>query len=210
MDILQSPSVGFLVLLFGTLFLAGEILVRTRGILGIIGLALVSIFFSYHLSGDMISWIVLLYVAGLLFVIIDGKFINDGTLAVIGLLLMMVSVILPAPSLIYGALSAFGLIIGAALSPLLLKIFPSRKMWSKMTLLDRLTSEAGYNSVNSSHLLLVGERGKAITPFRPVGNIEIDGKTYSAVSVGEWIDSGSSIIVVKVEGTRIVIQKVEE
>ncbi len=209
MDFLLIPSVGFLMLLLGTLFLVGEMLVRTKGLLGVVGLALVTSFFVFHLSGDNIIWILLLYVTGLLLIFIDGKLINDGTLAVIGLIMMIAAVIIPAPSLIYGVLSAFGLITGAALSPLLLKIFPSRKMWSKMALKDRLTSEAGYNSVNSSHLKLVGEKGKAITPFRPVGTIEIEGKHYSAVSDGEWIDSGSEIVVVKVEGTRIVIEKVK-
>lgn len=210
MDFLLIPSMGFLVLLFGTLFLVGEMLVRTRGLLGIIGLAFVTSFFIFHLSGDLILWIALLYIAGLLFVFIDGKFINDGTLAVIGLLMMIASVIIPAPSVVYGILSAFGLIMGAAIAPLLLKIFPSRRMWSKMALKDRLTSEAGYNSVNSSYFTLVGKKGITITPFRPVGNIEINGKSFSAISDGEWIESGSDIVVIKVDGTRIVIRKVEE
>ncbi|MFZ3588167.1 NfeD family protein [Bacillus sp. DJP31] len=210
MDFLLIPSVGFLVLLLGTLFLVGEMLVRTKGVLGVIGLALVTSYFVFHISSENIFWILFLYISGLLFVFIDGKFINDGTIAVIGLIMMITAVIIPAPTIIYGVVSAFGLLMGAALAPLLLKKFPSRKMWSKMALKDRLTSEEGYNSVNSTFPALVGEKGKAITPFRPVGTIEINGKHFSAVTDGEWVDSGVDIIVVKVDGTKIVIKKVGE
>lgn len=210
MDLLLIPAVGFFILLLATLFLVGEMLVKAKGIFGIIGIALITTYFLFHHSGENFIWIVGLYVVGLLLVFLDGKFINDGTVAVIGVILMSAAVAIPAPSILYGVLSAFGLIFGGILSPLLLKVLPSREMWSKVALKDRLTSEKGYNSINSSYLSLVGKKGKTITPFRPVGTIEIEGTHYSALSDGEWIESGIDIFVVKVDGTKIVIQKVEE
>jgi membrane-bound ClpP family serine protease len=210
MDFLLIPSVGFLILLLGTFFIVGEMLVKARGVFGILGLALIATYFTFHSTGENFILILALYIAGLLLVFIDGKFVNDGTLAVIGMILMTISVVIPAPSLLYGVLSGFGLIIGALLSPLLLKVLPSREVWSKITLKDRLTSEAGYNSVNADHLSLLGAKGKTITPFRPVGTIEIKNEHYSAVSEGEWIESEVEIEVVKVEGTRIVVKRVEQ
>ncbi|MBM7660823.1 membrane-bound ClpP family serine protease [Bacillus mesophilus] len=209
MDFLLIPSVGFFILLLGTFFIVGEMLVKARGIFAILGLALIASYFTVHNTGDNFILILALYIAGLLLVFIDGKFVNDGTLAIIGMILMTVSVVIPAPTLLYGVLSGFGLIIGAFLSPLLLKILPSREMWSKITLKDRLTSEAGYNSVNSTHVSLLGAKGKTVTPFRPVGTIEIENNHYSAVSEGEWIESEVEIEVIKVEGTRMVIKRVE-
>ncbi|WP_456278270.1 NfeD family protein [Bacillus sp. AK128] len=210
MDFLLIPSVGFLILLIGTLFLVGEMLVRARGIFGILGLALIASYFTFHNTGENFIIILGLYVVGLLFVFIDGKFVNDGTLAIVGMILMTISVVIPAPTIIYGVLSGFGLIVGGLLSPLLLKVLPSREMWSKMALKDRLTSEEGYNSVNSAYLELVGKKGVTSTPFRPVGTIEVDEKHYSAVSDGEWIEGGVEVEVIKVEGTRILIKRVED
>lgn len=210
MNLLMLPAVGFFILLLATLFLVGEMLVKTKGIFGILGLALITTYFVFHNTGDHLIWIVALYVGGLFLVFLDGKFINDGTVAIIGVIMMVVAIVIPAPSILYGVLSAAGLIVGGLLSPFFLKVFPSREMWSKVALKDRLSSEQGYNSLNSSYATLVDKRGKTITPFRPVGTIEIDDKHYSAVSDGEWIESGIEIVVVKVDGTKILIKRVEE
>lgn len=210
MSLLMLPAVGFFILLLATLFLVGEMLVKTRGLFGILGLALITTYFVFHNTGDHLIWIVALYVGGLFLVFLDGKFINDGTVAIIGVIMMVAAVVIPAPSILYGVLSAAGLIVGGLLSPLFLKVFQSREMWSKVALKDRLTSEQGYNSLNSSYATLVDKRGKTITPFRPVGTIEVDDKHYSAVSDGEWIESGIEIVVVKVDGTKILIKRVEE
>jgi membrane-bound ClpP family serine protease len=210
MDFLLNPSVGFLVLLLGTLFLGGEMLVKARGVFGLVGIALIAGYFTFHNTGENFLLILGLYIVGLLFVFIDGKFVNDGTLAIVGLILMTISVVIPAPSIVYGVLSGFGLITGALLSPLFFKILPSREMWSKIALKDRLTSDKGYNSVNSTHLKLIGTKARTLTPFRPVGTIEVDGEQFSAVSNGEWIDSGVEVEITKVEGTRILVRRVEQ
>jgi membrane-bound ClpP family serine protease len=210
MDFLLIPSVGFLILFLATLLLIGEMLVKVRGLFGLLGLALITTYFVFHISGENVLWILLLYTVGLFLVFIDGKFINDGTVAIIGLIMMVAAVAIPAPSIMYGILSSFGLIIGAALSPLFLKVFPSRDMWSKLALKDRLTSEQGYNSINKSYELLVGKHGLSTTAFRPVGTIEIEGNHYSAISDGEWIEKNVEIVVVQVDGTKILIKKVEE
>ncbi|WP_246945863.1 NfeD family protein [Bacillus pinisoli] len=210
MDFLFIPSVGFLILLLATLLLAGEMLVKAKGVFGVIGLVFIASYFTVHNTGDNFIFILSLYVAGLLFVFIDGKFINDGTLAVVGIILMVISVVIPAPTILYGVLSGFGLIVGALLSPLFLKVLPSREMWSKIALKDRLTSEQGYNSVSADYVSLIGKNGITVTPFRPVGTIDIDGKHYSAISDGEWIESEVKVEVMKVEGTRIVIKRVGE
>nr|WP_272495868.1 NfeD family protein [Bacillus pinisoli] len=190
--------------------MAGEMLVKAKGVFGVIGLVFIASYFTVHNTGDNFIFILSLYVAGLLFVFIDGKFINDGTLAVVGIILMVISVVIPAPTILYGVLSGFGLIVGALLSPLFLKVLPSREMWSKIALKDRLTSEQGYNSVSADYVSLIGKNGITVTPFRPVGTIDIDGKHYSAISDGEWIESEVKVEVMKVEGTRIVIKRVGE
>ncbi len=66
---------------------------------------------------------------------------------------------------------------------------------------------AGYHS-SISYNELLGKNGTAETFFRPSGYISIDGKKYDAVSEGEFIDKGSNLTVILVEGNRIVVKKI--
>lgn len=207
MDILVSPTVGFFVIFLGSLFLFGELLVKAKGIFALLGISIMTLYFTYHVDG-MGFWVILLYLVGLTFIILDGKFIGDGTLAFIGLLLMILGLALPAPGFLYGALAGMGLVVGAASSFLFLKVFPRRNLWSKMTLKYQLSGEKGYNSLNESYKQLVGKQGKTVTPFRPTGTIEIEGKQYSATTENLWLESGQNVVVVDVDGTRILIKPV--
>ncbi|WP_270179296.1 NfeD family protein [Alkalihalobacillus sp. CinArs1] len=208
MDILAVPAIGFIVVLLGVLFLFGEILVRTKGIFGLIGILILTLYFSFHLTSTVsILWMGLVFAVGLGLVVLDGKLLNDGTFGLIGILIMVTAVALPSPSFIYGLLVSSGFLLGAAASFLFLKVFTARKMWTKMTLKDRLSGDMGYNSMNSEYKDLVGHTAKAITPFRPSGTIEVNNKKYSAISVGRWIDEGTTVTITDVDGTRILIEE---
>lgn len=65
---------------------------------------------------------------------------------------------------------------------------------------------SGYHS-SVSYNELIGKTGTAETFFRPSGYILIDGKKYDAVSEGEFIDKGSNLKVILVEGNKIVVKK---
>ncbi|WP_413380169.1 NfeD family protein [Alkalihalobacillus sp. 1P02AB] len=210
MEWLDHATIGFIVILLGTLFLFGELLVRAKGLFALLGVAIMATYFTYHLSGDVGFWIVLLYLIGLTLIIVDGKFITDGTVAVIGVILMIAALAIPSPSLVYGLLVSMGFLIGGFGSFLFLKVFPSRNMWDKMTLKDKLSSEMGYNSINEKYTELVGKKGKTLSPFRPTGTVEIDGEGYSATSGNKWIEANVPVEVVSVDGTRILIKEWEQ
>ncbi|WP_100372431.1 NfeD family protein [Bacillus sp. FJAT-45037] len=207
MEWLDSATIGFFVVFLGTLFLFGELLVRMRGLFAILGVAIMAMYFSYHLAGDVGFWVVILYVIGLLLIIVDGKVITDGTVALLGLLLMITGLALPAPDLIYGILVSMGFLVGGFSSGLFLKVFPSRNLWSRLTLKDRLTNEMGYNSMREDYRQLIGQHGKTISPFRPTGTVEINDKHYSATSGSQWLEGNIEVEVVDVDGTRIVVKR---
>lgn len=208
-DWLDSATVGFLVVALGTLFLIGELLVRARGLFGLLGLGLISVYFLHHLNGDAGTWVIIFYLIGLGLIIFDGNVTSDGTIAAIGIIFMIVGLAVPAPDMVYSILVGMATIVGAFSSLLFLKVFPHRNMWAKMTLKDTLSSEAGYNSMNESYKDLIGKQGKALTAFRPTGTAEIDGEPYSATSGSQWIQSGADIEVVSVDGTRILVKAIE-
>lgn len=209
MEIFDFVWIGFVLTGLGSLFLIGEVLVNARGIFGLLGIGFISVYFgAYTMETSSLILMLILYFVGLLLIIIDGKALNDGTLATIGVGIMITSVALAAPSFASGLYAVLGVVLGTLGSLLFLKVFRKREMWTKIALKDQLTSEAGYNSLNEKYAELINEVGMTITDLRPVGTIKIDNKEYSAISNGKWIEKNTEIKVIQVDGTRILVEKV--
>lgn len=209
--ILQSDWIGLFIVGLGTMFLIGEILVNARGIFALLGIGFI-VYYFYHFLMDPSTFVIMLiiYFVGLLLIIIDGKIVNDGTLATLGVVGMILSVVLPAPNFYAGLYAVIGIILGGAASFLFLKVFKSRNMWSKIALKDRLTTEKGYTSLSEEYERLIGKEGITKTDLRPVGTIEIEGKDYSAISNAQWMNKGTKVIVVEVDGTKILVKELKQ
>ncbi|WP_096188394.1 NfeD family protein [Evansella halocellulosilytica] len=205
MEMLDNATFGFFVVFIATLFIFGELMVRAKGLFGILGVVIMALYFSHHLTATASLWIVVLYLVGLMLIIFDGKVTGDGSIAVVGILLMILGLAIPSPGIIYGILVAMALILAVPTSYLFTKVFPSRDMWSKLTFKDKLSSEHGYNSMNESYKELVGKSGVTKTPFRPTGTVEIEGTLYSATTDNQWVESEQKVKVISADGTRIVV-----
>ena len=55
---------------------------------------------------------------------------------------------------------------------------------------------------------LINREGIAVTPLRPGGNIEIDGKNVKAASTGELIPKGTRVSVTDAAGDHVVVRPV--
>ncbi|NIK13376.1 NfeD family protein [Alkalibacillus almallahensis] len=190
-------------------FFFGEILIRMKGIGALIGVITIGMYFSANLSLMDLIFVGIGFAVGLGMIIVDGKFLNDGILGSIGFIVLNFSIAFAAPDALSATYSIAGVILGSVCSLILLKVpkLPKRKMWGKMTLKDQLTSDQGYNSINESHTQLVGKTGVTETILRPTGTIVIDEERYDAVSQAEWIERGEKIKVVSVDGTRILVER---
>lgn len=82
----------------------------------------------------------------------------------------------------------------------------NKKYKEKATLKDgavvNLTKEG-----NPDFNFLVGKEGEVIADLKPSGKAEIDGKIYDVTCVKEYIYATNKIKVVKIEDTRIVVEK---
>ncbi|MDA8354536.1 MAG: nodulation protein NfeD [Firmicutes bacterium] len=195
---------GLMVFLAGML-LVTEFLVQARGLAGIGGAALLSVYAISQTPG-LHGWSVGLLLIGVLLLLLDGKLIQDGTLSALGLILMLVGLVLPTGDFLTGSLVAVMWILGLFSGLFSLKILPRRKLWDRLVLKQSLTSDTGYRSVNEQTLELVGRKGRAVSHLRPSGTIELDGERYSGISDGVWIEKGTPIRVVSVDGTRILVE----
>lgn len=211
MPILSAyPILSLIVILFATMFVFGEVLVKAKGILAILGLGLITFYFSVFLDPSMVLIVGLVYGLGLILIFIDGELINDGLLGSVGVLLMIGSLAFASPNLTTGLYAFLGLLFGAGLSIVWLKILPRRALWSKVILADRLDSASGYNSVNPSYQSFVNRTVETTTDLRPVGRILVDDQEYSAISNGQFIAKGEQVEIISVDGTRILVEKLHE
>ena len=56
---------------------------------------------------------------------------------------------------------------------------------------------------------LVGKSGVALTPLRPAGIAEIEGKRVDVMTAGEFLAKGCHVTVVKAEGMHILVSEAE-
>ncbi|RLL48066.1 nodulation protein NfeD [Oceanobacillus piezotolerans] len=210
MEIFELAWIGLIITSLGTLFLIGEVLVNARGVFALLGIGFMSVYFGAYVETDSFIIMLILYFIGLFLIILDGKVINDGTFATIGFVIMLIAVAIAAPDFTSGLYSVLGVLIGTGASFIFPKVFKKRQMWTKLALKDQLTSEAGYNSMNMEYGKLLNKKGRTLTDLRPVGTIRIDGKDYSAISNGQWIQKNTIVSVVQVDGTKILVEIIDE
>lgn len=80
--------------------------------------------------------------------------------------------------------------------------------WRKVTLANRQKREEGYLAPPQELESLLGCRGVAATPLRPAGAALIEGKKIDVVTEGDFISPGTPVLVIRVEGTRVVVKAV--
>ncbi|MCM8784588.1 MAG: hypothetical protein NC818_07510 [Candidatus Omnitrophica bacterium] len=88
------------------------------------------------------------------------------------------------------------------------KLFPKSGFWKKLRLEEQETKEAGFKSFKGDLSELINKEGRTLSHLRPVGICLIDGKRMEAISEGGiFIEQDKPIMVVKVEGNRIVVRE---
>src|SRR5690625_5284339 len=123
MDIFDLQWIAVVITGLGTLFLIGEVLVNARGLFALLGIGFITVYFTAYVETGSFILMLIIYFAGLLLIVIDGKLLNDGTLATLGLASMLISVALAAPDLTSGLYAVLGVLVGGAASFLFLKVF---------------------------------------------------------------------------------------
>lgn len=128
-----------------------------------------------------------------------------GLMGILGLLCLA-----GASYLSYTKLSSLAGIIVSVVSivaiVLLIRIFPKTAFWKKMRL-EKTT--AGYSATREGLESLAGKEGIILTPLRPVGTAIIDNKRIDVVTEMGMIDKDKRIVVVKVEGNRVVVKEMK-
>lgn len=204
-----QSTIREILLIIGFLGLIIEATTPGFGIPGTMGLLSLALFFGGHMIAGVGNWFYVgLFILGVVLLLIEVFLIPGfGLAGISGIILIFVSIFFTLGG---GekALYSIGVVavILLILFIILLVLFPKIPIWKKLGLKEKLETEKGYTSYTKIDEL-IGKEGVVTTTLRPAGTIEIDGKKYDALSLGEFIEKGEKIKVIKVEGGKIIVEK---
>lgn len=208
--IIDSSMVQSLLLIVIFLSILVEIKTGGTGVGALLGLIAAAVFWgSSYVKGLVSLYQIAIFIVGVIFIIIEILTPTVGLLAGIGVVAIFYSLILAMGGDINAIyMMVISLVIAIIIFAIIIKKLPSSKLWKKIILTNTSSTEQGYvSSVDYSQYL--NKEGIVLTELRPSGSVEIDGVPVDVVSEGKFISKGEKVRVVKIEGMRIIVRKVE-
>jgi membrane-bound serine protease (ClpP class) len=215
--LLTHPIISSLLITIGMLGIILELRTPGFGVPGALGIASLALFFWGHWLVALAGWEeMLLFGSGIVLLILEIFVIPGfGIAGTLGIAALLAGLSL---SLVGGGASwefivrafarvVFSLLAALVASLALLRYIPRLPFGRRLVLQTGLAAGEGYGSAPEQDRSWLGKTGTAHTPLRPAGIAEFDGERVDVVSDGEFIDSGSPIAVVRVDGNRIVVRQ---
>ncbi len=204
---LTSSEVAAILLIIAMIAFVAELFIPGFGAAGFLSIFCFILYFAgSFLAGHTQWWTALIFLAGLILVGIELFVPGFGVFGISGMVALVLAIILAAPSLQQGVfLLAVALIAVAIALPVFIKFFGSSRLFNRLVLATTEQPELGYTHITASKTDLVGKSGRAITPLRPVGSIEIGSMRLDAMAQGSFIDQGTSVQVIQVAGSKIIV-----
>ena len=176
------------------------------GILSLLSLATYIALHSY--STGLSIFVFLLFIGGLALIGLE-MFVPGGIVGTVGIITVVYAIIYVNKSTYH---IAFILVVSLILAVILYyvnrNVFHKKLMFlDRLVLNDSISTEDGYVA-SESRVELVGKKLKAYTDLRPAGVAILDNEKLDVVTDGDFIEKGNEIVIVRVEGRRIVVKKI--
>ena len=105
-----------------------------------------------------------------------------------------------------GAYALAGIVVCTIIMVIIwMKYFPGSRIGKKIIVEQSLSA----SKASSDYSDLAGKEGVTASELRPSGFAVIDGKRIDVVTQGEMISKGEKVKVIKIEGSRVVVQATE-
>lgn len=200
------PQIKVILLTIIITGLLAEIKTAGAGIAGGIAMIAAVALFGMDFFGGDGSWLeILLFIGGLGFLMLELFIPGFGLFGVAGLLCLFASFYYVLggnqAALIWLAVS---IVAAIAVFALLIKYLPQNRAWNLFVLKDEQKNSEGYSSAPDLADFL-GKEGIAVTILRPAGTALFDNQRVDVVTGGDYLESGTRIVVVKVEGSKVIV-----
>ncbi len=209
---LTNPNISVLLFSAGVWIIIADVLFlgASTGLL-LVGGALLALFFGGHLFAYLAGWeAIILFAIGIGFLFAE-VFVVPGSVAVgiVGITctgLGMVLVFGGVNMAMWAILKFLALSTVATVACYMLA--PHMRLFDHLILKEELTTDAGFVATPvNPHAHLMGVEGFALTPLHPAGYARLGSARVEVVSEGEFIERDDRVVVVQVEGDKIVVRK---
>jgi len=153
---------------------------------------------------------IVLFTLGIIFMVTEFFEPGIGIFGIVGIVLMVIDIFILAENFVQGLILFAALAIIVLLFVLMLLLFASKGILPKKLVLSESTdNESGY--VASAKVELnEGDEGVTVTYLRPAGKAAFGDTKYDVVSEGEFVESGVSVKVLSVVGSKITVKPIEK
>jgi membrane-bound ClpP family serine protease len=155
----------------------------------------------------MAEWttVISLIVIGLILLIVEIIFIPGTTvIGLIGFAIMVVGVGLSFKY--FGPETGWTTMGGAAvLSGVLIYLSFKSNLWGRFALRSSIKSKVNEGELDH---LSPGQEGITVSALRPVGKAELFNKLFEVKTLGEYVDSGTKIRIIKVLSNQIIVEPI--
>jgi membrane-bound ClpP family serine protease len=153
--------------------------------------------------------IITLFIVGIILIILELLVIPGfGVSGILGIAALFAGIIFISNTWYEAVLYSFGtIIILGILVYWSFRFKGTRKIWERLSLSTRQTNDTGYTAPKNSYEDYLGRYGTAITQLRPAGTADFQGDRVDVVTEGGYIEAGSKVKVIAVEGVRIIVRE---
>ena len=155
--------------------------------------------------------IIICFLLGIGFLILEAFMPGFGAPGLVGIVLEVVTLVLTWNA--HGPMATLGLLLiilaalAIAVSTSLRSLSKGKLGKSKLVLNETESNEAGYRSAEDMQVF-VGREGTTSTVLRPTGIADFDGVRMNVSSEGDFINAGTKVRIISVEGQKIIVRTV--
>jgi len=155
----------------------------------------------------VIEWITVisLILFGLFLIIAEIIFVPGTTLVgILGFIFLLLGVGLSFNY--FGSETGWTIVgVSAVVSGLIVYYSFKANIWGRFSLKSSIKSKVNEGEVD---LLTVGTEGLTVSALRPVGKATLGEKMYEVKTLGEYLDSGSRVRVIKIIMNQIIVEPI--
>jgi len=154
-----------------------------------------------------VSWIsITLFIVGIGLLVVEMFEPGFGFFGIFGVLSLIGCIFVTASTVTEGImLTAFFFVIVLIMLGIFLFFVSKGKLPGRLVLKDSESRDDGYSGTMELNDYM-GKTGIVSSICRPVGNVDFDGVKMEVVTLGEFIEKGTTVEVIEVEGNRVVVK----
>ncbi len=210
---LTNPTISTLLFTIAFWCMIIEFHIPGFGFFGFTSIVCFALFFGGHLFAYMAGLeVIITFVIGLILLLVEIFVIPGfGATGITGILCLCYSIIQLYGG-IFVAIHALGwLMLYTVIAGIIVyKLAPKLGLFKSLVHNKTMEAEDGFVAVDVNAFdNLLGVQGVTLSICRPSGKAKFGSDRYDVVSEGDFIEKGEAVIVKKVEGTKIIVKKLE-